>query len=236
MNKATRAARATQTADHLRGTVRTRATASLLVLGFLVSILLLLEGSGVALAGKAAAGELFFYPCTKCHPVGGTPAAARPNRFEKHQIKLEIHDKLGRGKAACLVCHDDPNSNPGMLKLIDGSLVDITGDVSRVCYRCHEDKYKEWKAGVHGKEPRCTTAGCHDPHTPGWIAIDPLLPFLGTSIQVQVLPERKAFTALPPPSSPPPVETPLWLKLMALAGVVLAGGILGGVVLERSKP
>ena len=114
------------------------------------------------------------------------------------------HDVLGKGDAACLVCHDDPAKNPGMLKLADGSLVDIKGDVAAVCFRCHSTKYKEWKAGTHGKhQGKCTAAGCHDPHSPGFMYAQPLRPFVGNGFQFQVLSERTAFTPLMAPAPPP---------------------------------
>ncbi len=99
---------------------------------------------------KRPQGELFFDPCTSCHPVApGSIEGGRklPNDFKGHEIVLEGHDKLGPGEAACVVCHEDAEKNPGMLKTIDGSLVDIKGDVSLVCFRCHSQKYAAWKAG-----------------------------------------------------------------------------------------
>ena len=129
-----------------------RLLASLAVLAFLF----LFASAAPALAIQASSGELLFYPCTDCHPVTIIPGTNRPSRplpndFKGHDIVLQGHDKLGKGNTACLACHDDPSRNPGMLKLADGSLIDIKGDVAQVCYRCHSAKYKEWKAGTHGK-------------------------------------------------------------------------------------
>jgi hypothetical protein len=206
-----------------------------------LAMAVLLVSATPALAGQASAGELFFYPCTSCHPVAsGAVEGGRkfPIDFKGHEIVLLGHDKLGAGDAACLVCHEDAEKNPGMLKTIDGSLVDITGDVSLVCFRCHSAKYSEWKAGVHGRgEPKCTAAGCHDPHTPGWIYAGPLMPFVGTGFQFRVLPARQAFTPLmnPAPRGIPPVETPLWFAVLVTLGVVTAGGLVGKLILGRSK-
>ncbi len=210
----------------------------LVSLSALVIALLLLSVAS-AFAGQASSGELLFYPCTSCHPV--TPAQLQsgrklPNDFMGHQIVLVAHDALGQGRNACLVCHDDPSRNPGMLKLVDGSLVDITGDVSRVCYRCHSAKYNEWKAGTHGRnQPKCTASGCHNPHSPGWIYAQPLLPFIGTGFQFQVAPQRHGFTPLALPAGNPPVETPAWFLVVAAVGVVLAGGTAGRLIRGRSK-
>ena len=196
----------------------------------------------LAFAGQASSGELLYYPCTSCHPVHmipgtETPTRPLPNGFTGHKIVLVGHDKLGQGPdAACLTCHDDPARNPGMLKTADGTLIDIkTGDIALVCYRCHEAKYKEFKAGTHGKhKASCVAAGCHDPHTPGFIYADSLLPFTGTGFQFKVLPQREAFPALAPPAPVPPVQTPWWLTGITVLGVVVVGGLTGALVRGRS--
>ena len=182
---------------------------------------------------------MLFYPCTSCHPVAaGSIRAGRklPNDFKGHGIVLIEHDALGQGSTACLVCHDDPSRNPGKLKLIDGSLIDITGDVSRVCFRCHSAKYKEWKAGTHGRhQPKCTASGCHDPHSPGWIYAPPLLPYVGAGFQFQILPERAGFQPLASPPSIPPVKVPVWFAALGAFAVVVAGGLVGKLIVGRSK-
>lgn len=188
---------------------------------------------GVAQAGKASSGQLLWFPCDKCHPLGTKPI---PPEFDGHQVILNGHDQLGSGRAACIVCHDSADRNPGILKLTDGKLVNVDGDVSQVCYKCHSEKYKEWKEGMHGKLPGCTAEGCHDPHTPSWIAISPLLPYLGTTLEVKVASERTPFKALPPPASPP--ATPILPLLQIVAGIgflAIAGLLIGPVLLGRLK-
>ncbi len=179
-------------------------------------------------------GTLVFYPCARCHPVGAA-GVKTPIPFPKHQVRLEIHDVLGKGDEACLVCHESPAKDPGRLRLVGGGTVLVTGDVSRLCFGCHSQKYAEWKAGMHGRAPSCVTQGCHDPHTPGWIGIAPLTPFLGTTIETRILPQRVPFTALPPAPAPPPVETPPWLSLIAGAGAVLGLTLGGGLIVERMR-
>lgn len=198
--------------------------------------------AGSAFAGQASSGQLFFYPCTSCHPIRfipGTDKSARPlpNNFRGHQIVLQGHDVLGKGDAACLVCHDDPTRNPGMLKAADGSLIDIkTGDIALVCYRCHSDKYWEWKAGTHGKhKPSCVAAGCHDPHSPQYIYAGPSMPFVGTGFQFQALPQRVAFKPLARPAPYPATVIPGWFVAVAVLGVVVAGGLVGMLASGRFK-
>ena len=192
-----------------------------------------------ALAGQASTGELAFEPCDKCHPVvlgsDGKPNPPLPNGFKKHEIKLEAHDILGEGDKACVVCHDEPTKNPGMLLAADGTRVYVTGETSRVCQRCHFEKYRQWQAGVHGKnQPKCTSAGCHDPHTPSWIYIAALPPFQGTGMEVRAVGiEREGFKPFASPPVPPPVYTPMWLTITAAIGVLTAAGIVGFIILGR---
>ena len=206
------------------------------------AVALVALSAGPAFAGRASSGELLFYPCTSCHPVGEIPGTEKANRplpggFQGHSIVLVGHDKLGVGHAACPVCHDDMMRDPGKLKAIDGSLVDIkTGDVSLVCYRCHSAKYKEFKAGTHGRHmPSCVAAGCHDAHTPGYIYASPLMPFVGVGFQFKVLPQREAFKPLAAPAPNTPVDTPWWVVLVAVVGVATAGGLVGMLASGRFK-
>jgi hypothetical protein len=193
----------------------------------------------VALAGQAASGELLFYPCTSCHPVTMLPGTEQPSKrlpggFKGHEIVLIGHKTLGQGSAACLVCHDDPSRDPSKLKLADGTLVDIKGNVALVCYRCHSTKYKEWKAGTHGRhEAKCTAKGCHDPHTPQFIYADPLRPFVGNGFQFKVLSVRVPFEPLARPAPAPPVTIPWWFAAAAYLGLVVVGGLTGGLVMGR---
>jgi hypothetical protein len=196
--------------------------------------------ASTAYAGQASSGDQFFYPCTNCHPVvmgpGDVPTKPLPNNFKGHQIKLIGHDVLGKEGEACLVCHDDPAKNPGKLKLIDGSLVDIKGDIAGVCQKCHSEKYNAWKAGTHGKrKPKCTASGCHDPHTPQWIYASELLPFVGTGFQFRGVPERVAFKPLAGPPVDPPTVTPPWFAFASAIVALIAAGLIGWLIVGRSR-
>lgn len=193
-----------------------------------------------AFAAGSSTGELAFYPCTDCHPVAvgadGNPLRPLPKGFEKHKIELEVHDILGTDELACLACHDDPSRNPGKLVLPDGSLVDITGEISRVCQRCHFEKYREWEVGIHGKDAeKCSSAGCHDPHTPSWIYMAALPPFQGTGVEIRAVGEREPFKPLAGPPVAPPVQTPLWLVIATILGGLTSAGIISYLTLGRPK-
>ena len=184
-------------------------------------------------AGRAASGELLFYPCSTCHAPGAPPTL--PNGFESHQIVLESHDMLGEGSQACAACHDDPEGDPGRLKVIGGFVEVGSDEVSRVCYQCHSGMYAEWEAGIHGREqPGCAAAGCHDPHTPSWIYGDPLPPFVGTGFQVRAVSDRIPFTPLASYPVKPPVETPHWLWLATALVAAIVAGAIGFMLRGRS--
>lgn len=203
----------------------------LIVLGVLA-----LTAAPASAVGRAASGELLFYPCATCHPVtDGVATGTLPNDFEGHQIELVGHDVLGEGGEACVVCHDDPARDPGKLRVLGGGFVDAGGDVSRVCYTCHAGVYEEWAEGMHGRnQPTCTSAGCHDPHSPSWIYGAPLAPFVGTGFEVRVVSDREMFTPLAPYPVSAPVHTPLWLWLAtAVAGAVAIGLV---IYMLRGRP
>jgi hypothetical protein len=206
----------------------------------LVGALVLLLPTATAFAGRSSTGLLAFYPCTQCHPVtigaDGEPTEPLPIDLEKHEIVLEVHDTQGTDERACLACHDDPTRNPGQLILPDGSLVEIMGDVSRVCQRCHFEEYSEWLVGIHGKgQPKCSAAGCHDPHTPSWIYIAALPPFQGTGLEIRVVSEREPFAPFAGPPVPAAVETPLWLTIASIVGAFISLSALGYLILGRFK-
>ncbi len=210
-----------------RATLRARHAAALAALALSVAAALVVASSAHA-AGRSATGEPAFHPCSQCHPVtigsDGKPTKPLPIGLDKHEVELEVHDTLGRGdsEAACIVCHDEPTRDPGKLLAADGTRVDVTGDVSRVCQRCHFEKYREWQAGLHGKgAPKCSAAGCHDPHTPSWIYVAALPPFQGTGIEVKAVGVREPFTPLAGPPVQPPVHTPLWLSVLATIGTLI---------------
>ncbi|MDO8987451.1 MAG: hypothetical protein Q7V14_04425 [Coriobacteriia bacterium] len=201
---------------------------------------IMLVGVSSAYAGRSSTGKLAFYPCVNCHPVtigvDGKPTKPLPVDLKKHEIVLEVHDTLGTDDKACLACHDDPSRNPGMLILPDGSLEPITGNVSKVCQRCHFEKYREWEVGIHGKhEPKCTSAGCHDPHTPSWIYIAALPPFQGTGLEVRAVSEREPFTPLAGPPPAPGVLSPLWLVIAGSLGGAFVIIIIGYLILGGFK-
>lgn len=218
--------------------LRSRGIALLLAAAGFAALLAL---ASPAWGGQASSGQLLFYPCTTCHPVSpsGQPLHPLPNDFKGHGIVLTGHDVLGTGAAACLACHDDPTRNPGMLKSVNGTLVDLSvpANIPLVCERCHFDKYRDWKAGTHGKHlPSCTSQGCHDPHTPQYIFAGAATPFVGTGWQFKAVGERQPFMALAAPAPDPAIWYPAWVGVVAALGFAVAAVLVGRLVtIGRSK-
>ncbi len=211
-----------------------RARRLVVLVAVAVALLSSVAVASPAFAGKPATGDLLFSPCNACHPV--VAGKALPNGFEGHKIKLQGHDVLGQGKLACLVCHVGPGMDPSQLKLIDGSTIDIKGDVALVCFRCHSAKYREWEAGIHGKATdKCTSAGCHDPHTPQYVFGQFLLPFVGSGFTAQVRSETATLQPLAAPPLPHPTQTPQWLWALTGLAFVGVGGLTASLIRGRAK-
>lgn len=118
------------------------------------------------------------YDCMECHQH------VDAKRFDREEIKVE-HERIqldhGNNRY-CLNCHHPDNRN---------SFVDYDGSeipesqVTMLCAKCHGPKYRDWEAGVHGRQNgywdltkgtrsklRCIQ--CHDPHAPAFPEITPM--------------------------------------------------------------
>jgi hypothetical protein len=115
------------------------------------------------------------FPCSQCHD----PKTAPPNRTRR---ELGFHSDADAGEPAavfdhdsehrwCLDCHDLQNRD--VLRLANGDTVPFT-ESYRLCGQCHGDKFRDWRAGVHGKrigrwdgqKAYFLCVNCHNPHTP----------------------------------------------------------------------
>jgi len=114
------------------------------------------------------------FPCTQCHEGAGDPKRRELGAHEDVQAMFN-HDSENRW---CLDCHD--NQNRDVLRLASGAHVPFT-ESYRLCGQCHGDKYRDWRAGVHGKRvgqwdgerTYFLCVNCHNPHSPRFKAIKP---------------------------------------------------------------
>lgn len=140
-----------------------------LIAGFLVffSITALCEeGAVVTLLPHTPPAEAVH--CQDCH-------AKKNKEFilskKKTTLKHEnFAGKHGRTDVACGGCHDRNNSN--FLRSTPDARASFVNP-SPVCKQCHQDRYKDWEIGIHGKRLGGWNIGkkqlhcieCHGPHS-----------------------------------------------------------------------
>ncbi len=119
------------------------------------------------------------YNCMECHKL--FPAKWHYDRplVEHRTIQLQHGENR-----FCLNCHHSTNRNA----FVDYDGAEIAqADVVTLCAKCHGTIYRDWKAGVHGRQNGYWNAAsgektklrciqCHDPHVPKFQPIKPLAP------------------------------------------------------------
>ena len=136
-----------------------------------------LGGAGVAQLRVEAPPPPFsegIYPCSNCH--AGMPVNRQ--RRELTAMHFDITLKHDAEHRWCLDCHDATNRD--QLHLASGEPVPFS-ESYRLCGQCHGEKYRDWRAGVHGKrtgnwngeKQYLLCAHCHNPHEPRFKAIQP---------------------------------------------------------------
>ncbi len=119
------------------------------------------------------------YNCMECHKL--FPARWHYDRpMNEHK---DIHLEHGENRF-CLNCHHPTNRN--VFVDYDGAEI-AQADVVKLCAKCHGTIYRDWQAGVHGRQngywnsslgehTRLRCIQCHDPHSPTFKAMKPLAP------------------------------------------------------------
>ena len=130
---------------------------------------------------KNAHGTPVMASCTSCH------ATTEPNRDtnSSHQLS-EFHQGLtyNHGDLTCLSCH---NANDyDSLRMANGNSVAFP-DVMTLCGQCHGPQKRDYDHGTHGgmngywdltkgARVRNNCTHCHDPHSPAFPLVMPVLP------------------------------------------------------------
>ena len=123
------------------------------------------------------------FPCTRCHDPTLTANTERRVLQKAHaDIRLE-HDAEHRW---CLDCHNADNRD--VLQSAGGAPIPFA-ESYRLCGQCHGDKYRDWKAGVHGKrtgewngqKQYLLCVNCHNPHSPRFKPLAPMPPPIRTA-------------------------------------------------------
>ena len=116
------------------------------------------------------------FPCSECHnPKDLPPNPTRRQLTDAHDDIVLRHDEEHRW---CLDCHDADNRD--RLHLASGEPVSFE-ESYRLCGQCHGEKYRDWRAGVHGRrvgqwngaKRYLLCVHCHSPHQPRFKALAP---------------------------------------------------------------
>ncbi len=119
------------------------------------------------------------YNCMECHRLLNARWQYERPLNEHKDIRFEHGNNR-----FCLNCHHPTNRNAFVD--YDGSEI-AQANVVALCAKCHGTIYRDWQAGVHGRENgfwkvalgekaklRCIQ--CHDPHSPKFKPMQPLPP------------------------------------------------------------
>jgi len=115
------------------------------------------------------------FPCSDCHN-GELPTRTKRRKLKvAHQEIVLEHDEENRW---CLDCHDIENRD--VLHLANGEQVPFE-ESYRLCGQCHGDKYRDWRAGVHGRrtgqwdgeKQYLLCVHCHNSHSPRFQPLEP---------------------------------------------------------------
>ena len=116
------------------------------------------------------------FPCTDCHDNKDLKAnRTRRELKDAHDDIILKHDEEHRW---CLDCHDADNRD--RLHLASGQPVPFE-ESYQVCGQCHGEKYRDWRAGVHGRrvgqwngaKQYLLCVNCHSPHQPRFKRLAP---------------------------------------------------------------
>ena len=116
------------------------------------------------------------FPCSNCH--NKTMPANRTRRVLT-DFHTDIDLKHDAEHRWCLDCHDADDRD--QLHLASGEPVRFE-ESYRLCGQCHGEKYRDWRAGVHGRRvgqwngqrQYLLCVHCHSPHQPRFKPMTPL--------------------------------------------------------------
>jgi formate-dependent nitrite reductase cytochrome c552 subunit len=125
-------------------------------------------------------GEPVMASCSSCH------ATTKPNINTSRAEDLDqFHQglKYNHGNLTCLSCHNSGDYET--LRLADSRSLDFS-DSMTLCSQCHGSQRRDYDRGLHGGmtghwdltrggRARNTCIDCHDPHSPAFPAVMPVL-------------------------------------------------------------
>jgi hypothetical protein len=116
------------------------------------------------------------FPCSDCHDPEIEVDTRRRELSMAHEEIVLRHDEEHRW---CLDCHSAGSRD--QLHLAGGELIEFSQSY-RLCGQCHGDKYRDWRAGVHGRrtgswnghKSYLLCVNCHNAHSPRFEPIEPM--------------------------------------------------------------
>ncbi len=118
------------------------------------------------------------FPCSDCHDPS-IPVNTKHRKMQTAHQEIDLrHDAEHRW---CLDCHSAADRDK--LHLASGELIDFT-ESYKLCGQCHGDKYRDWRAGVHGRrsgfwdghKTYLLCVNCHNAHAPAFQPLQPKPP------------------------------------------------------------
>ncbi len=115
------------------------------------------------------------FPCSDCHDPELPVNTRRRELKTAHQEIVLHHNEEERW---CLDCHSAADRDH--LHLANNEPVPFE-ESYRLCGQCHGDKYRDWRAGVHGRrtgewngrKTYLLCVHCHDAHSPRFKPLEP---------------------------------------------------------------
>jgi doubled CXXCH motif protein len=118
------------------------------------------------------------FPCSSCHDPE-LPVNTKPRKLKLAHQQVEL--KHGTESRWCLDCHDAADRD--QLHLASGEKVPFE-ESYRLCGQCHGEKFRDWRAGVHGRrtghwdgeKQYLLCVHCHNSHAPRFAPVKPESP------------------------------------------------------------
>ncbi|BDS14764.1 cytochrome c3 family protein [Aureispira anguillae] len=117
--------------------------------------------------------DLLHYPCSNCHNEALESLKSKEQKLGQKahwdiQLKHASSDVM-----TCTTCHSETNMDD--LHSITNKKI-LFNNSFKVCAQCHQEEYKDWAGGAHGKRiggwtkpiVKKTCVNCHNPHRPAF--------------------------------------------------------------------
>jgi hypothetical protein len=136
----------------------------------------------------------FEYKCSECH----TSIDSAPRSESDGGEHAAIYAAYEHGEnTTCVNCHHTEDRNAYVAH--DGTIISAENP-AQLCGKCHVSTYREWKAGIHGRQngywdtsrgpqTKLMCVQCHDPHRPKFTLMTPDPPPIRSRLKLDVTTE-----------------------------------------------